>query len=66
MGGRAILIRHVLLALPIHLLAAVNPPERYIGSYKKSMSKFWKILVKAGKFWKIPLCTMKKSLLSLY
>lgn len=35
MGGRAILIRHVLLALPIHHLAAVNPPERYIGSYKK-------------------------------
>ena len=41
-GGRAILIRHVLLALPIHLLAAINPPKRTLELIEKLVARvFW-------------------------
>nr|XP_009598929.1 uncharacterized protein LOC104094661 [Nicotiana tomentosiformis] len=39
--GRAILIRHVLLALPIHLLAAVNPPKGTLELIEKFVARFF-------------------------
>jgi len=40
-GGRAILIRHVLLAMPIHLLAATNPPKGTIELIEKYIIRFF-------------------------
>nr|XP_009761706.1 PREDICTED: uncharacterized protein LOC104213855 [Nicotiana sylvestris]XP_016487559.1 PREDICTED: uncharacterized protein LOC107807651 [Nicotiana tabacum] len=40
-GGRAILIKHVLLALPIYLLAAVNPPKGTIELIEKFVGRFF-------------------------
>ncbi|OIT30843.1 putative ribonuclease h protein, partial [Nicotiana attenuata] len=50
-GGRAILIRHVLLALPIHLLAAVNPPKGTIELIEKFVARFfWSGKDSGGKY----------------
>ncbi|XP_060198361.1 uncharacterized protein LOC132627183 [Lycium barbarum] len=41
-GGKAVLIRHVLLALPIHMLAAVHPPKSVMNQMEKMLKKiFW-------------------------
>ncbi|XP_059306149.1 uncharacterized protein LOC132057525 [Lycium ferocissimum] len=40
-GGKAVLIRHVLLALPIHMLAAVHPPKSVMNQMEKMLNKFF-------------------------
>ncbi|XP_075107186.1 uncharacterized protein LOC142180150 [Nicotiana tabacum] len=51
-GGRAILIRHVLLALPIHLLAAMNPPKGTLELIEKFVAKFfWSGQDSGGKYY---------------
>lgn len=40
-GGRDILIRNVLLALPVHLLAATNPPKGTINIIEKYIARFF-------------------------
>lgn len=39
-GGKAALIRHVLLALNIHILAAIHPREGTIDMIKKYIARF--------------------------
>lgn len=36
-GGRAILIRHVLLALPVHLLAVIHPPKGVLNQIERML-----------------------------
>lgn len=40
-GGRAVLIRHILLALPIHLLSAVHPLKGTLEAIEKYMARFF-------------------------
>ncbi|WMV14491.1 hypothetical protein MTR67_007876 [Solanum verrucosum] len=40
-GGRAILIIHVLLAPPLHLFAAINPPKRTLELIEKLLARFF-------------------------
>nr|XP_016467082.1 PREDICTED: uncharacterized protein LOC107789726 [Nicotiana tabacum] len=40
-GGRAILIAHVLQSMPIHLLSAVNPPAYVINTLHKIFAQFF-------------------------
>lgn len=39
--GRATLIRHVLLAIPIHLLSAVNPTKGTMELIEKCIARFF-------------------------
>ncbi|XP_060203069.1 uncharacterized protein LOC132631512 [Lycium barbarum] len=49
-GGRAILIKHVLLALPIHLLSTVTPLKDTLQTIEKYMARFfWSGLDSGGK-----------------
>lgn len=40
-GGRVVLIRHILLALPIHLLSAVHPLKETLEAIEKYMARFF-------------------------
>lgn len=40
-GGRAVLISHVLQSMPIHLLSAVNPPACVINKLHKIFTRFF-------------------------
>ncbi|XP_059284936.1 uncharacterized protein LOC132038264 [Lycium ferocissimum] len=40
-GGRAILIKHVLQSMPIHMLSAVNPPMGIIRQIHKMFAQFF-------------------------
>ncbi|XP_019257651.1 PREDICTED: uncharacterized protein LOC109235858 [Nicotiana attenuata] len=40
-GGRAVLIRHVLLALPTHLLAAIHPPKGVLNQIERILNRFF-------------------------
>ncbi|XP_070029287.1 uncharacterized protein [Nicotiana sylvestris] len=40
-SGRAILIRHVLLALPVHLLAAIHPPKGVLNQIERMLARFF-------------------------
>ncbi|XP_070022041.1 uncharacterized protein LOC142177527 [Nicotiana tabacum] len=40
-GGRAILIRHVLLALPVHLLAAIYPHKGVLYQIERMLARFF-------------------------
>nr|XP_009618786.1 uncharacterized protein LOC104110923 [Nicotiana tomentosiformis] len=40
-GGRAVLIRHVLMALPTHLLAAIHPPKGDLNQIKRVLNRFF-------------------------
>nr|XP_016457134.1 PREDICTED: uncharacterized protein LOC107781021 [Nicotiana tabacum] len=40
-GGRAVLISHVLQTMPIHLLASVNPPHYVINKLHKIFAQFF-------------------------
>nr|XP_009789135.1 PREDICTED: uncharacterized protein LOC104236814 [Nicotiana sylvestris] len=40
-GGRAVLISHVLQSMPIHLLSAVNPPANVINRLHKIFAQFF-------------------------
>lgn len=40
-GGRSVLIAHVLESMPIHLLSAVNPPKYVIDELHKMFSRFF-------------------------
>lgn len=40
-GGRAILIKHVLLAMPMHLLASVHPPKPVLVQIEKILNNFF-------------------------
>nr|XP_016435378.1 PREDICTED: uncharacterized protein LOC107761647 [Nicotiana tabacum] len=40
-GGRAVLIFHVLQSMPIHLLSAVNPPNNVINKLHKIFAQFF-------------------------
>ncbi|XP_059295507.1 uncharacterized protein LOC132048838 [Lycium ferocissimum] len=40
-GGRAILIKHVLQSMPIHLLSAVNPPDCVINKMHRIFAQFF-------------------------
>lgn len=40
-GGRVIPIRHIFLALPIHVLAAVKPPKGTLGIIEKYVARFF-------------------------
>ncbi|XP_059301777.1 uncharacterized protein LOC132053678 [Lycium ferocissimum] len=40
-GGKSVLIRHVLLELPIHMLAAVHPPKSVMNQMEKMLNKFF-------------------------
>ncbi|XP_016482447.2 uncharacterized protein LOC107803276 [Nicotiana tabacum] len=40
-GGRAVLINHVLQGMPIHLLSAVNPPASVINKLYKMIAQFF-------------------------
>ncbi|XP_019225903.1 PREDICTED: uncharacterized protein LOC109207439 [Nicotiana attenuata] len=41
-GGREILIAHVLESMPIHLLSAVNPPQYVIAKLHRIFARFFK------------------------
>ncbi|KAG5596871.1 hypothetical protein H5410_038103 [Solanum commersonii] len=41
LGGKAILIRHVLLALPTHLLSVVDPPKGTFEIIEKCLARFF-------------------------
>ncbi|KAH0720010.1 hypothetical protein KY284_005040 [Solanum tuberosum] len=41
MGGRAILIKHVLIALPVHLLIVANPPKGTLDLIEKFVARFF-------------------------
>lgn len=38
-GGRLILIKHVLSAIPLHVLAAMEPPKEIVEAAKASMGQ---------------------------
>ncbi|KAK6803734.1 hypothetical protein RDI58_001518 [Solanum bulbocastanum] len=40
-GGRAILIRHVLQGMPIHLLSSLNPPKGVIRLLHRMFARFF-------------------------
>ncbi|OIT23354.1 hypothetical protein A4A49_28503 [Nicotiana attenuata] len=40
-GGKAVLIKSVLAALPIHLIAAINPPKTALTQAEKIMASFF-------------------------
>jgi len=40
-GGRAVLISHVLKSMPMHLLSAVNPPKYVINRFHKLFAQFF-------------------------
>uniref|UniRef100_A0A1U7WDE5 Uncharacterized protein LOC104227439 n=1 Tax=Nicotiana sylvestris TaxID=4096 RepID=A0A1U7WDE5_NICSY len=40
-GGRAVLISHVLQSMPMHLLSAVNPPKYVINRLHKLFAQFF-------------------------
>ncbi|XP_075083470.1 uncharacterized protein LOC142167211 [Nicotiana tabacum] len=45
-GGRSVLISHVLQSMPIHLLLAVNPPSYVINKLHKMFAQFfWKSII---------------------
>lgn len=40
-GGRAVLISHILQSMPIHLLSAINPPSFVIDKLHKMLAQFF-------------------------
>ncbi|XP_049400038.1 uncharacterized protein LOC125864161 [Solanum stenotomum] len=40
-GGRAVLIKHVLLSLPVHMLAAIHPLIGVLNQIEKMLNKFF-------------------------
>lgn len=48
-GGRAVLISSVLQSMPVHLLAAVNPPSYVINRLHKIFAQFFWSSVVGGK-----------------
>ncbi|XP_075077112.1 uncharacterized protein LOC142163864 [Nicotiana tabacum] len=44
-GGRAILISHVLQSMPIHLLSAVNPPPYIINKLHKMFAQYFGVVL---------------------
>ncbi|XP_075088393.1 uncharacterized protein LOC142170391 [Nicotiana tabacum] len=48
-GGRAVLISHVIQSMPIHLLCAVNVPTNVINKLHKLMARFfWSSSIEGG------------------
>ncbi|XP_060170955.1 uncharacterized protein LOC132601926 [Lycium barbarum] len=41
LGGRAVLIKHVLQSQPLHLLVAINPPKTVIKQIEAYLAKFF-------------------------